>query len=294
MFQFKIYNLNRFLACWPDVLAQEDPYPDDWSNPANYSNTPGDPGGATMNGIIQSEYDLYLQANGLPIQSVRNITKPQGEAIYLNGYWLPNCPKLPAGLDLCTDDTNVNMGPRQGTAILQYALGGISVDGIWGPQTDAAVAALTVDPGALTISQVVIPVINAYTARREAVYRSFGSFGEFGGDWIRRAQTIGSQSAAMAGAAAVRLSPPKRVPKAPSWFAWHGERVKAHLNLQSEVAIATNAILNGLDGWVQTDIPDIANFRQQALAAMPAIAASCATDAVGAIEAWRATQPPGA
>ena len=47
MFQFQIYNLARFLACWPDTLAQEDPYPNDWSNPANWSDTPGDPGGAT-------------------------------------------------------------------------------------------------------------------------------------------------------------------------------------------------------------------------------------------------------
>jgi lysozyme family protein len=283
MWQFQIYNLTRFLACWSDVLAQEVPYPNDWSNAANYSNTPGDPGGATMNGIIQSEYDLYLQAHGLPIQSVRNITKPQGEAIYLNGYWLPNCPKLQPGLDLCVDDTNVNMGPREGTAILQYAIGGISVDGIWGPQTNAAVTNITN----------IVSVIDNYTVRREAVYRSFGTFGEFGTDWIRRAQTIGSQAAAMAGAATVKLSPPKRTPKAPSWFAWHGGVVKARLNLNSEITIATNAILSGLDGWVNTDIPDIANFRQQALAAMPAIAASCANDAVSAIEAWRATQPGG-
>jgi lysozyme family protein len=283
LFQIQVYNLDRFLACWPDVLAQEDPYPNDWSNPANYSNTPGDPGGATMNGIIQSEYDLYLQTHGLPIQSVRNITKPQGEAIYLNGYWLPNVPKLSAGLDLCVFDTDVNMGPGQGTMILQHVLG-IGVDGIWGPQTNAAVADITN----------VVSVIDNYTMRRESVYRSFGTFGEFGTDWIRRAQTIGSQAAAMAGAATVKLSPPKRTLKAPSWFAWHGGVVKARLNLNSEITIATNAILNGLDGWVAKDIPDIANFRQQALAAMPAVAASCANDAVSAIEAWRATQPPGA
>ena len=119
-----------------------------------------------------------------PTQPVRNITYAQGESIYLNSYWLPNCPTLPPGLDLCVFDTNVNMGPGEGTMILQYVLG-ISVDGIWGPQTAAAVAGITD----------VVSVINAYTARREAVYRTFGGFSEFGGDWIRRAQTIGSQSA---------------------------------------------------------------------------------------------------
>lgn len=278
-----VYNLSRFLACWPDTLAQEDPYPNDWSNLANYSNTPGDPGGATMDGIIQTEYDLYRRSNGLPTRPVQNITQAEGEAIYLNNYWLPNVASLPAGLDLCVFDSNVNMGPREGTMILQHALG-IPVDGIWGPQTAAAVAAITS----------VASVINVYTARREAVYRSFGGFAEFGGDWIRRARTIGSQSAAMAGAATVKLSPPKRAPKFQSWFAWHGKKVRAHLNLQSEITIATNAILNSLDGWVMKDVPNIGTFQQQALAAMPQVAASCATDAVGAIEAWRATQPPGA
>lgn len=283
MYQFRVYNLARFLACWPDVLAQEDPYPNDWSNPANYSNTPGDPGGATMDGIIQTEYNSYRIAHGLAEQSVRNISQAEGEAIYLNGYWLPHCPDLKPGLDLCVFDTNVNMGPGEGTRILQYALN-ISIDGIWGPQTAAAVANVAN----------VQSVIASYTARREAVYRSFGTFSLFGTDWIRRAQTIGSQAQIMAGSKlAVRLVAPNRAPKAPSWFEWH-TKTSSKLNLISEIAIATNAILNSLDGWVNRDIPDIADFRQRALAAMPAVAASCATDAVSAIEAWRASQPQGA
>ena len=276
-----IYNLEQFLICWPDVLAQEDPFPDDWYNPANYSDTPGDAGGPTMDGIIQQEYSAYLAQNGLPDQSVQNITYNQGEAIYLNSYWLPQCPSLRAGLNLSVFDTNVNMGPTMGTMILQYVLG-VTIDGIWGPQTTGAVAAIT--------NGSAIPVIDAYTARREAVYRSFGEFGLFGDDWIRRAQTIGSQSAAMAGAITLRLSPPRRAPKAPSWFIWHDKVVKASLNLQSEIAIANNSILNSLDTWVDTYVPDLLNYRQQALADMPTVAGSCATAVVGAIEAWRATQ----
>ena len=291
MFQIQVYNLARFLACWPDTLAQEDPDPNNWSNPANGSDTPCEPGGLTMNGITKSECSLWLASQGLPNKSVLDITYAQGEAIYLSSYWLPNCPSLPPGLDLCVFDSSVNMGPGEGTMILQYLLG-ISVDGIWGPQTAAAIRALTVDPGNLTISQVITSVINGYTARREAVYRSFGEFGEFGGDWIRRAQTIGSQAAAMAGAATVKLSPPKRVPKCPSWFAWHHKKLKAHMNLQSEISIADNSILNDLDTWVRQIVPD--PFQGQALSAMPAVATSAATNAVGAIEAWRATQPPGA
>jgi len=273
------YNLTRFLACWPDVLAQEDPVPNDWGNPANFSDDPNDPGGATMDGIIQQEYSAYLAQNGLPDQSVQNITYAQGEEIYLDSYWLPNVSSLPPGLDLSVFDTNVNMGPSMGTMILQYALG-VTIDGVWGPQTAGAVAAITSS----------IPVIDAYTSRREAVYRSFGDFVYFGDDWIRRAQTIGSQSAAMAGAITLRLSPPRRSPKAPSWFAWHDRIIKTRLDQQSEITIATNSILNSLDTWVDTYVPDILTYRQQALADMPTVAASCASSVVGAIEAWRATQ----
>ena len=181
---------DQFDICWPFVLAEECPFPNDWSNPRNFSNDPHDPGGETMDGIIQREYSIYRQSKSEPSQDVRLITKPEGADIYRSSYWLPNCPKLPAGLNLCVFDENVNAGPHAGTVLLQRALG-ISADGLWGPQTDAAVAAITDVAG----------TIRAYTAQREAYYRSLRGFQYFGQGWINRSVTISTAALKMAATA---------------------------------------------------------------------------------------------
>ena len=72
------------------MLAQECPYPGDWINPKNFSNDAHDPGGKTMCGIIQREYDTYRKMKGLPTQDVRKITQEEGYDIYRNSYWLPH------------------------------------------------------------------------------------------------------------------------------------------------------------------------------------------------------------
>jgi len=180
---------DSFPQCWPFVLAEECPFPNDWSNPRNFSNDPHDPGGETMNGVIQREYSIYRQSKGEPSQDVRLITQAEGADIYRTSYWNPNCPKLPAGLNLCVFDENVNAGPFAGTVLLQRALG-ILADGLWGPQTDAAVAAVTDVPGA----------INKFTDQREAYYRSLNGFQYFGTGWLRRSATIEAAALKMAAA----------------------------------------------------------------------------------------------
>src|SRR5215469_12907652 len=109
---------DRFTTCLPFTLAQECPYPSEWGNPKNFSNDPGDPGGKTMDGIIQIEYDSYRVRQGLTRRDVRNVTEVEGDEIYYTGYWLPYCPELPAGLDLCFFDTSVNEGTFQAVKIL--------------------------------------------------------------------------------------------------------------------------------------------------------------------------------
>ena len=179
-------DLTRFLACWPYTLAQEDVYPQDWTNPANFSDDPYDPGGATMDGIIQAEYNSYCSQHDLPQQIVRNITQAQGQDIYFNNFWLPHCPLVPVGLDLELFDANVNEGTKEGIKILQVALG-IANDGIWGPQTDSAMKAITN----------LANVIKLFTSRRMVVYRETSGYSRFGADWIRRATEIGNQALAM-------------------------------------------------------------------------------------------------
>lgn len=180
----------RFLACLPLTLRQECPHPTDWSNRLNFSNDAHDPGGKTMCGIIQREYDAYRKSRGLPTQDVRYLTMDEGYDIYFNSYWLPHCPKLSPGLDLVLFDANVNEGSTEGTKIMQAALG-CANDGEWGPATAAAIAAITHPQG----------TIAAFTARREAVYHMMRGFQYFGTDWIRRSKEIGASALLMAGAA---------------------------------------------------------------------------------------------
>jgi lysozyme family protein len=174
----------RFLACLPLTLAQEAPDSTNWSDPRNFSNDPSDPGGATMEGITQAEFTRDCHKYGWPLVPVIQITQEQGYFIYYNNYWLPYCPKLPPGLDLCEFDTDVNQGPGEGVRILQTALG-VASDGVWGPITQSAVAAITNVPS----------VIEAFTSRREQVYEQTRNFPRFGTDWMRRAEEIGTAAA---------------------------------------------------------------------------------------------------
>ena len=178
---------DRFDICLPLMLRQECPFPDDWSNPKNFSHDRHDPGGATMCGIIQREYDVWRKGHGLPTQPVNECTEGEGTAIYRICYWLPHCPMLPPGLDLSFLDAAVNMGTTEAIRILQWSLQ-IANDGKWGQQTSAAV----------TLSFNRTPQIIAdFTARRHKVYREMPGYQYFHVDWERRATEIGQQSMKM-------------------------------------------------------------------------------------------------
>lgn len=166
----------RFLACLPFVLKEE----------GGYSNDAHDPGGMTMKGIIQREYDRYRSAHGLPHQWVHNISDDELHDIYFGEYWLPHCPDLPPGLDLSNFDLCVNGGPMRSTVTLQRALG-IHDDGQWGPQTAAAVA---------RIGDVKL-VIKAFASERERFYRSLSTFKYFGKGWTGRTYRCEAASLAM-------------------------------------------------------------------------------------------------
>lgn len=176
----------RFLECLPYTLIQECPFPHDWSNHRNFSNDAHDPGGATMCGITQGEYTVWRKHQGLPSRAVHLLTQDEGYRIYLQNYWLPECPKLPPGLDLEFFDTAVNEGTHAATQILQYVLE-IHSDGLWGPQTDGAVAAIKNVPA----------TVLAFTKRREVVYSHLRNFIYFGKDWELRAAEIGATSLKM-------------------------------------------------------------------------------------------------
>jgi lysozyme family protein len=177
----------RFLACLPFTLAQECPHPENWCDPRNFSNDAHDPGGKTFAGIIQREYDAWRKAQGLPARDVRQLTQDEGEQIYLTNYWLPECPRLPRGLDLVFFDAAVNEGVTEATKILQVAIG-VEADGLWGQQTQGAIEAIR-DVGS---------VIETFTQRRETVYQMMPGYRYFGSDWMRRSAEIGAEALRMA------------------------------------------------------------------------------------------------
>jgi lysozyme family protein len=180
---------DRFDICLPFTLAQECPHPETWTNPKNFSNDAHDPGGETMCGIIQREYDSYRKHNGLLCRDVRGLTEREGKDIYWTSYWMPHCLGLPGGLDLQFFDASVNEGCVEAVRILQRVLG-LDVDGLWGPKTTARVVAIQ--------SRDVPAVIRAFTVRREAVYEQMKGFRYFGTDWLRRSKEIGDAALKMA------------------------------------------------------------------------------------------------
>lgn len=89
-----------------------------------------DTGGLTRYGISQRSW---------PNVDVENLTLPQAQDIYLNGYWRPiKGNALPPALGLCLFDASVNMGVPTAVRILQTVLRNVTVDGVMGPETLSA------------------------------------------------------------------------------------------------------------------------------------------------------------
>lgn len=160
-----------------------------------YSNHPKDPGGVTLEGIIQRVYDDFRRAKGLP----RRPLTPQmrGEAdwiaerdeIYRTRYWdLIKGNELPPGIDFAVFDGAVNSGPAQAAKWLQRALG-VPADGVVGPQTLAAVRAAA-DHDA---------IVAGIQDRRLAMVQSLTTWKTFGKGWARRIAEVRGIGLAIAG-----------------------------------------------------------------------------------------------
>jgi len=100
-----------------------------------YVDHPADPGGKTMNGVIQTTYDTYRDNKGLPRRSVISLTEHERTDIYTSMYWDPcMCSEMSYPLALVVFDTAVNTGCKQAIRMLQKVLGA-TVDGVIGTET---------------------------------------------------------------------------------------------------------------------------------------------------------------
>lgn len=61
---------------------------------------------------------------------------------------------------------------------------------------------------------------------------------------------------------------------------------------QPEYTAVANAVLKTLDDFIRANVPDVMGYQQKALAAMPAVAGSCAKTSIDTLDAFRAHHKP--
>jgi len=145
-----------------------------------YVNHPDDPGGATNYGVTQGTYNAWRANRGLPIRSVKDISKREVERIFVQQYFAPVWfNKLPSGLDYAVVDYAINSGPGRAVKDLQRTLNemhaGLSVDGAMGNNTLRAILSLDT-----------VEIIQRLCKRRMAFLKRLRTWGTFGKGWTRR------------------------------------------------------------------------------------------------------------
>lgn len=159
-----------------------------------YSNHPKDPGGVTLEGVIQRVYDGYRKRKGLPQQALkptmRNTAawKKERDEIYREQYWdAIRGDELPAGVDFVVFDGAVNSGPSQSVKWLQRALG-VTADGNIGEATLGAVKSHS------DYDKLVADICG----RRMAFLKQLRTWPTFGKGWSARVANVKSNGQAMA------------------------------------------------------------------------------------------------
>lgn len=167
----------NFEKCMPVVLRYE----------GGFSNHPRDPGGVTLEGIIQRVYDGFRDRNNRPRRPLSPQMRGTPEwiaernAIYRTQYWNAiRGDELPSGVDLAVFDGAVNSGPFQSIKWLQRALGNVDVDGHLGESTLAA----------LTLCNDHDKLIADMESRRLGMLQSLSTWDAFGKGWQSRVVSV--------------------------------------------------------------------------------------------------------
>ena len=167
-----------FDACLPIILKFEGGFVDD----------PHDPGGATNLGITIGTLTNWLGRQAT-VDDVLALTPASVAPIYQADYYnAAHACDCPSGVDLMVFDEAVNQGVGRAIRSLQTAAG-VAVDGLFGPDTLAAVnAAAPAD------------LITGIADDREARYRALPGFVRYGNGWLSRLATAKADALAMAAA----------------------------------------------------------------------------------------------
>ena len=208
-----------------------------------YTNHPKDPGGVTLEGIIQRVYDGYRKSKGLatrPLKASMRGTaawEVERDEIYRRDYWEPSrCSDLPPGVDYAVFDQSVNSGVGQSAKWLQRAVG-VKADGIIGELT--VQAALTAPDKAA--------VVQSMCDQRLAMLQSLSTWGTFGRGWKARVDNVRRAAVAMARQGATGVNIPAKAPPEETAKASEADRslssiAKTPEGLAGGLAIGTSLI----------------------------------------------------
>lgn len=158
-----------------------------------YSNHPADPGGVTLNGIIQREYNAYRRSKGLPLRALtrrmlgtRDWIAERNE-IYRRKYANPMAfDELPGGLDYSMFDYAVNSGIGRAPKVLQRILG-VPASGRMDARTLAAIRQRDAKG-----------LIRALNGERITFLHHLRTYRVFGPGWTRRVNSVRAISLLMA------------------------------------------------------------------------------------------------
>lgn len=105
-----------------------------------FVNHPADKAGATKYGITKQALTEW-RGHHVTVSDVRGMDEGEARDIYRSMYVVgPGFDSLPEPLRTHVVDFGVNAGPMQAVRVLQRSLGTVTVDGVLGPKTRAAVA----------------------------------------------------------------------------------------------------------------------------------------------------------
>lgn len=136
-------------------------------NEGGYVNNLDDPGGETNWGISKRSY---------PDVDIKGLTRDGAKDIYKRDFWdRIHADTLSDGIAFQVFDFAVNSGIETAVRKLQAAAG-VADDGIWGPHTQAAIAAMSESK-----------LIMRFVAERLDFWRKLSIWPKFGNGWAGRA-----------------------------------------------------------------------------------------------------------
>lgn len=159
-----------------------------------YVDHPSDPGGATNYGIslrFALDRGTMLDQDGdgdVDKTDIRLLTRDSAKMVYREVFWRAiRGDELPTGVDLALFDFAVNSGPARAIRYMQKVLG-IQEDGVFGPQTMAAVKI----ENATTLVQRLCDA-------RMVFLRNLGTWDTFGRGWTARVEDVRHKAMVLVG-----------------------------------------------------------------------------------------------